>query len=178
MKLCLRLLMPASAFLLVLGTVSAACGGDELTLEEFFRQGQAIDADFEERIEAVYDRLPDDGGETDENLQSNRAFYGEFAVVYEEFVDELETLNPPSEAEAAFDELITAGRAVVEFLREVADRAERADSFADLERLVDESGAASEAVQEPYQAACRSLQEIAGANGFVSVAYLGCSEGF
>ena len=108
MKLCLRLLMPAGVLLLVLSTIAAACGGDEeeLTLEEFFQQGDAIDDDYGER----FDRLPDEYPDPDpEDLQVFEAFYGEYAVLFAELIDELETLNPPSEAEGAFDELLTAG---------------------------------------------------------------------
>ena len=169
MKPCLRLLLPAGLLMLALGAIAAACGGDdELTLEEFFEQGQAIDDDFEEQLEGVYEGFPDDGEETDENLQEEKAAYGEFAAVYDEFFDELATLNPPSEAEDEFDELLTAGREIVEFLEEYAVRIEGAESFTELGQLLDEGEAESNALQETYRAACQSLQDVADANGIVA----------
>jgi hypothetical protein len=156
-------------FILALAAVSAACSSDdELTLEEFFEQGQAISDDFEVQLDEVYEELPDDGQVTDENLQAERAAYGEFATVYDEFFDELATLNPPPEAEDAFDELLTAGREIAEYLEELAGRVEEVESFDELGQLLDEGEAESDALQEAYSAACQSLQDIADANDIVT----------
>lgn len=180
MRIIVRFLIVAG-LLLVLGTISAACGGDdeladELTLEEFFQQSEAIDDDFEERLEGVYDGIPDRGEETDEDLQALKAFYAEFSAVYDEFFDQLETLNPPSEAEDALDELLTVGREIVAFVEEFADRAEGAQSFPELDQLLDETEAESDPIQEAYQAACRSLQDVADGNGIV--AKIQCADDF
>ena len=169
MKSYLRLLLPAGLMLLLLGTIAAACASDdELTLEEFFEQGQAIDADFEVQIEEAYDSFEFDGEETDENLQAEKDSYGEFAAAYDEFFDELGTLNPPSEAEDEFDDLLKAGRDIVEFLEEYAVRIEGAESSSEIAQLLDEGDAESEALREPYQDACQSLQDIADANDIVA----------
>jgi hypothetical protein len=161
--------------ILVLGTVSAACSSDdELTLEEFFEQGQAISDDFALQLDEVLEGLPDDGQETDENLEAEKAAYGEFAPIYDEFFDDLATLNPPPEAEDAFDELLTAGREIVEYLEELAGRVEEVESFTELGQLLEEGEAESDALQETYSAACRSLQDIADANDIV--ADIGCAD--
>ena len=168
----------AAALLLAFG--AAACsGGDELTLEEFFQQGEAIDDDFEERFERLFDDFPDEGDEAffsnEENLPMYKATLVEFPVLFAEFYDELETLNPPSEAEDAFDELLTSGREVVEAQEGALIRIEEAESFAEVERITDEFDAENQAVEERYQAACQSLQEIADDNGIV--ANIDCAEG-
>jgi hypothetical protein len=161
--------------ILVLGTISAACSGNnELTLEEFFEQGQAISDDFTMQLDEVLEGLPDDGQETDENLEAEKAAYGEFAPIYDEFFDDLATLNPPPEAEDAFDELLTAGREIVEYLEELAGRVEEVESFTELGQLLEEGEAESDALQETYSAACRSLQDIADANDIV--ADIGCAD--
>jgi hypothetical protein len=163
--------------ILALAVVSAACSSDdELTLEELFEQGQAISDDFEVQIDEVYEELPDDGQETDENLEAEKAAYGEFATAYDELFDELETLNPPPEAEDAFDELLTAGREIVEYLEEFSGRVEEVESFDELVQLLDEGEAESDALQEAYTAACQSLQDIADANDVV--ADIGCANPF
>ena len=175
MKRCLRLLLPAGVFILALGTLSAACSSDdELTLEEFFEQGRAISDDFEVQLDEVYEELPDDGQVTDENLEAEKAAYGEFAKVYDELFDELASLNPPPEAEDAFDELLTAGREIAEYLEEFAGRVEEVESFDELGQLLEEGEAESDALQEAYTAACRSLQDIANANDVV--ADIGCAD--
>ena len=178
MKLRLPLLLGAT--LLVLGIIAAACDGDErLTLEEFFQQGQAIDDDFEERFERLFDDFPDEDDDeffsNEENLPLYKGTFVQFPVIFGEFFDELETLNPPSEAEDAFDELLTSGREVVEAQEGALIRIEEAESFAEVERITDEFDAENQAVQERYQAACQSLQEIADDNGIV--ANIDCAEG-
>ena len=161
MKLCLRPLMPAGVLLLVLSSIAATCGGDEkLTLEEFFQQGDAIDDDYGERFDRLPDRYPD---ADPENLQVFEAFYSEYAVLFKELIDELETLNPPSEAEDAFEELLTAGSEYGEFLQELSDRFGRVESLTEVEQLFRE-GAESGG---RYRQACHSLQEVAHANGVV-----------
>ena len=170
MRIIVRFLIVAG-FLLVLGTISAACGGDdELTLEEFFQQSDAIYADFGMRALALTREFPDD------DYQTYRVFFGKTGVLFAEFIDELETLNPPSEAEDAFDEFLTAGSEFAESHEGLADLFGEAESFTELSQLSRESEAspAFSASQERYQDACRSLQEIADANGIV--ADLECSE--
>ena len=178
MKLRISLLVGAT--LLVLGIIAAACDGDdELTLEEFFQQGQAIDDDFEERFERVLDDFPDERDDeffsNEENFPLYKAALAEFPVLFAEFYDELETLNPPSEAENAFDELLTSGRELVELQEELGDRVEGAESLAELDRITVEAEAESQSVGERYQAACQSLQKIADANGIVG--NIACAEG-
>ena len=54
MKLRLRLLLSIGVSALVLGTLAAACDGDDgLTLEEYFQQVEALDDELDERFEAL-----------------------------------------------------------------------------------------------------------------------------
>ena len=177
MKPNLRLLLPAGLMLLLLGTIAAACtSDDELTLEEFYQQGEAIADDFEVQLDEVYEVIFDDGPETDGNLEAEKAAFGEFAAVYDEFFDDLATLNPPSEAEDAFDEFLAAGRDLAEFHEEVADSVQGVESFTELTELLDESEAEAEALEATYAASRQSLQDIADANSIV--AEIGCADEF
>ena len=176
MKLRLSLLIGAT--LLVLGTVAAACDGDEkLTWEEFIQRVQAINDDFQERSLPLYDAFPDEGEEENEenNLSAYKSALAEFPILFAEIYDELETLNPPTEAEDAFDELLTAGREAVAFQEKFRDDFQGAESFAEIKRIVDEADAELQAIGERLLATCQSLQDIADANGVV--ASLGCAVG-
>ncbi len=164
MKPCLRLLLPAGVLLLVLGATSAACGGDdELPLEEFFQQGEAIDDDFGQRFDRLYDENPAVFNE--DSFQAQRAYYREFVVLFAAFLDEMETLSPPAEAEDAFDELLTTGRDLVELLESSADGIEGTESFAEAEQLLVEGQAENQARTERYRDACQSLRELANTYG-------------
>ena len=143
--------------------------GEELTLEEFFRQGETINEDFEQRLHRLSDELPDARGEA---FQTNKGFFRDFIVLFALSVDELEILNPPSQAEDDFDELLSAGRDLGEFLEGLADGIEGADSSAEAQRLLDEGllDIALDLVQlgvMRYRDACQSLRELADANDIV-----------
>ncbi len=114
--------MMLGATLLVLGTVAAACDGDDrLTLEEYF-----------ERFEAI----------------------AGFPVSVTDALDQLEELNPPSEAEDAHDEFLAAGRELVEVFE-----------ISEVEQSGEEVEGAQEEAQERFDAACLDLVGVGEANG-------------
>ena len=175
MKRCLRLLLPAGLMLLLLGTIAAACSSDdEITLEEFYEQRQAIADEYRPQFDEALESFPDDGEETDENLQAEKAYYSEVAALWDDVFDELETLNPPSEVEDEFDEFLAAGRDNGEFSDEFADSVDGVESYTELAELYDEIEAETEALNESYRASCQSLQEVADANSIV--ADIGCAD--
>jgi hypothetical protein len=139
-------------------------GDEKLTLEQFFEQARAIDHDFKERFDRLYEDFesPTEGNEDD--LLAYKTSYREFSALVAEFFDEMETLKSPSEAADAFDEFLTTGRELVEFLRDFSHSVEGAESLAELERLFDEVKAESQAADERYRAACVALRELADAN--------------
>jgi hypothetical protein len=143
-----------------MGTISAACRGeDEPTpLEEFFQQVQADYDAFQKRTDRLEDELR--GREDGDFLPELEETFTELVVLRQAFVDELDTLNPPSEAEDAFDEYLAAGRELVRLQTVI---------------LYPGDEVPFQAVWERYQDTCRSLEEIADANGIV--ADLECSEG-
>ena len=143
--------------------------GEEPPLREFFQQGEAIDEDFEQRFRWLSDEFPYAQGD---GFRANRDFFGDFVVLFALLVDELHTLNPPSTAEDDFDELLSAGVELAEFLEGLADGIEGADSSAEAQRLLDEGllDIALVLVQlgvMRYRDACESLRELADANDIV-----------
>ncbi len=163
----LRPRLLAGVLLLLLSTIAAACGdGDEdLTLEEFFQQGDAIDDDFQQRFDRLSGEYPVPGLEI---YQEYKAFFGEDADLFTDFIDELETLNPPPEAENAFNELLTAGSELGEFRQELADVLEESESLAEADQVLSELPTETRAIDERYWDACKSLRGLADANGIVT----------
>ena len=163
-----RIALLLGATLLSIGIVGVTCGGDdERTLEEFFHQADAIDDDFQQRFDRLSDEHPGRSLPGDERVQPYKAYLGAFTVLFAEFLDELETLNPPSEAEDVFEDLLVTGREDVDSFREFGDRLEGIESLAELYDFFDEGMAEATTNAPPYLIACESFQELADANGIV-----------
>ena len=171
MKLRLPLLL--GAMLLVLGTVAAACDGeDPLTLEEYFERFEAIDVDLDAKFEALYEDFPEEAfeddvfpTETEENVQLLKGVFAGFPVILTDALDTLEELNPPSEAEDAHDEVLATGRELAEVYEEAADRVEAVDSLSEMEKIEEEFQPAVREAEEPFNTACLDLVSIGLANG-------------
>ncbi len=170
MKLCLRLMLPIGVSLLVLGTVAAACDGDDrLTLDEYFERFEAIDADFDAKFEALFEDFPDEEEEelfsNEENLRLLKETVAGFPVILADALDQLEELNPPSEAEDAHDELLARGRELVEVYEGGADRVEAVESVSEAEQIEEELTPAQREAEERFDAACLDLVGVGQANG-------------
>lgn len=161
-----------AAALLALGAIAAACGGgDRLTLEEYFAQAQVISDDADEQFEALFADFPNEDEEeffsNEENLPALKDLGTGFPLIFREFFDKLEELNPPSETEDAHDEALAAGREVVRVQEGFGDRIQAAESFSELEELFDEAESEAAPAQDRLEAACFDLEDIADANGIV-----------
>ena len=160
-----------AAALLALGGIAAACDGDDrLTLEEYFVRFEAIDADVDARFEALYEDFPDEGEEeelfsNEENLRLLLEIFAGFPVILADALDQLEELNPPSEAEDAHDELLATGREWLELLEGGADRAKAVESISEAEQIIEELDSASQGAQERFDAACLVVVRVGEANG-------------
>lgn len=108
--------LPA-AFLLAFAALTAGCGdgADTLTLEEYFEQFEAIDADVDAQFEAAYEEWPANVSEEelfadDANLPFFRDLIAAFPRIITDSIDRVEDLEPPSEVADAHDDLLAAGR--------------------------------------------------------------------
>ncbi len=158
-----------AAALVALGITAAACGGDDkLTLEEYFERFEAIDADVDAKFETLYEDFPDEDDEeffsNEENLPLLKEIFAGFPILLREALDQVEELNPPSEAEDAHDELLATGREWLELLEDAADRVEAVDSISEIEEELEP--AVGEA-QERFDAACLDVVAVGEANGIV-----------
>ena len=153
-----------TGLLLALGAIAAACGGggggggDSLTIEQYF-----------ERLETFATRFDDRGTELEEGFDFSSAtseddlidlsqdFLRGGLAVLQDFVDDLDGLNPPAEVADAHNTAVDAGKAAVVALEDAMDRLDDVGSAADLEGLFEEAFADSESFSE----GCVALQEIA-----------------
>ncbi len=156
-----------AAALLALGSIAAACGGDDkLTLEEYFEQAQVISDDSDEEFEALYADFPDEDDEeffsNEENFTFFKELFAGFPVILTDVLDQVEELNPPSEAEDAHDEFLATGREWLEVLEDGADRVEAAESISEVEQILESD---AQEAQERFDDACLALAGIAEDNG-------------
>ncbi len=162
-----------AAALLALGSIAAACGGDDkLTLEEYFEQAQVITDDSDEEFEALYADFPDEDDEeffsNEENLPLLKEIFAGFPVLLREALDQVEELNPPSEAEDAHDEFLATGREWLELLEGGADRVEAVESISEAGQIEEELEPALGEASQRFIDACLVLEGIAAENGIVS----------
>ncbi len=158
------------ALLLVLSTVAGACGGDgELTLEEYFQRIDVLGNDFEDDT----NRLSDEFGEAaqevtteEELIEPFRDFFDRLGALAEDFIADLESIDPPPEVEDAHNEIVAAQAEGLELLEELNERAQLVESISDMEDLSAEfAGPVFTDVSDRSEQACLGLQAIADDNG-------------
>ncbi len=171
-----RLFAPlfVAAALLALGSIAAACGGDDkLTLEEYFEQAQVISDDSDEEFEALYADFPDEDDEeffsNEENLSVIKDFAARFPVIFRDTLNDVEALDPPPEVEDAHDEFLAAGRDLLTLFEGLTSPVEEAESVSEVEELfgIGEEDPEIEAADQRFMDACLALEGIADDNGVV-----------
>ena len=164
----LRLAIIAS-LLVVAGSFAAACGsdnGDALTLEEFFQRIEELDDEFEARTESLeseFDEAVAEVESVDEVIDAAQSFFDEGAAAIETFVEGIADINPPAEAEELYDEVLEAGRTVVELFGNAVDQVEEATTEEEFEALFENS--AIEDAFDRFDAACDDAQAFADDRG-------------
>lgn len=157
-----------AVFLLGMAVFSGACSSDSdpLTLEEYFAEFEAIDADVNSQFEALFADFPEDEDAfADEaNLELFKDLLDGFPRITGDWVDRAKDLDPPAEVEDAHNDLIDAGEALLVAHEERAEVMGDAETMAELEtisREVDPSTTVAEAARD---AACLAVVDIAVAN--------------
>jgi regulator of protease activity HflC (stomatin/prohibitin superfamily) len=158
-----------AALLLALGSMAGACGDDdELTLEEYFQQMDTLAADFEDEIDRLGEEFQEaaDEAETEEEVIDDfHDFSDSLTELFEDFVADVEGIDPPSEVEDAHNELAAAQREGQDLLEELNERAQRSESVSDVEDWSAEfEGPVSTAISDRTEEACFALQAIADDN--------------
>ena len=154
--------MLAGILLSAFATLAAACGdnGDELTLEEYFTQLDTAMDDLAQRVSDNASEEPNIFAPLEEQREIIISFWTDFSEqVGGVFIDDMEALDPPQEAQDAHDDLLQAAQEFVENVAEAVTNFESATSEADYEEafeLLERGGNPS--------VACEKLQVIADEN--------------
>jgi hypothetical protein len=157
-----------AAFLLGMAVFTGGCSGDSdpLTLEEYFAEFEAVDADVDSQFEALFADFPEDEDAfADEaNLEVFKDLLVGFPRITSDFVDSVKDLDPPSEVEDAHNDLIETGEALLVALEEAAEVISAAETIAEFETLNHEVEPTIDAAQAALDGACLAVVDIATAN--------------
>ncbi len=156
-----------AASIALLTTALAACGGGggALSLEDYFAQLEELNdarSEKQDGIETDYEDKLNPTEFSDEVIDDFVSFFEESRENQQDFVDEMNDLDPPDEAAEAHGDAIAAFADCLEETGKLADDISDAESFEDLTALF-----SSEDVNEACggtTAACEDLQEIADEN--------------
>jgi hypothetical protein len=158
----------AAAMLIATGVLIGACSSDSdpLTLNEYFAEFETIDADADSQLEALFANFPEDEDAfADEaNLEVFKDLVVGFPRIMGEAIDKTKDLDPPSEVENAHDALIDAGEALIVAFDQGVDDIDDAETMADVETLMEQSGPTIDSAQDAFDAACLTVVDIAIAN--------------
>ncbi len=167
MKLPWRFLMVALA---VVGgsLLLAACGGgdgEELSLDEYFRQVDSI----EEGIKTGTAALDESSvGVIGEEVEATRAYIDGYQGIVEQAVNDMKDLDPPSEAGDAHDEFVAALSGMLPLWQDLSDQLKDIETTSEMQTLLMGTQAEEpwlEATQR-FADACLDLQGIADEKGF------------
>ncbi len=181
MKPRLSLLLFVAALLLVFGATAPACGEDggglsedegkgvKLSLEEYLLRIDAIFEDADEQGKVVIDELQEaraSASTDEERIEAFRIFFyasGTSGIVAD-FIDSLQNIDPPAEAEQAHGEFLAPSIAAAELSEHFADRLADVQSASELQEVTDEFTAEIIEVASPTIPACFELQRLADDN--------------
>jgi hypothetical protein len=146
----------------------AACGGgdgeDEISLDEYFQQFDAIEEGMVVSIGALEEGSE---GVIGEDVKATQDYVDGYQDVVEQGLNEVKSLNPPSEAKDAQDEFVAALSSMVSVWGDLSDRLRDVETTTEMQTLLTE--AVNEApwleASERFTEACRALQGIADEKG-------------
>ena len=159
MKTRLVPLAVIAVLVLAFGAIAAACDGDDaLTLEEFFQRMEEVGDEFKADSAPLEEEL----GQLTEESSPDEALdiIQRQADLIEAFVDDLDDLSPPDEAADLMDEAVSAGRDVVQALRDGIDDAEGAESIEEVFANFETEEASSR-----FDQTCLDAEQLAADNG-------------
>ncbi len=162
----------AASVLLAVGAIAGACGdgGDDgRALEEYFQEIEQITEDYVARFDAVenqYQQLLAASGTDDVQVQAFLFFLEASSLTIREEIDARDEVDPPSGAENAHLEWLTAARVLAKIYEDVVDRAPDVQTSSGLQEVLDEVDYEARFAEVEGRAgrACSGLQEIADEN--------------
>jgi hypothetical protein len=156
--------LSVTALLLAVGAIAAACGGEEqLTLEEYFPQLDALAENTNAQLDALEAKYPQAFQDPDQT----RDALEEANVILNDAFGQLDDMNPPDEVKESHDEFresVEARRAV---LQAISDQLVEVESPSELLQALEPQADEIDAANARIEAACLALQGIADDNGIV-----------
>lgn len=169
-----RYALMLAAGLAVVALAAAACGGgssDPLALDGYLSQVEALDDQAEQEQNQLEATFQDEYGNEDPNappsaafLAGLRAYYEELVVIGREYINDVDDLDPPDEAQEAHDEYVASYDEVLVELNDVIDQVEGVTTAGALDDLL--SSGPMTAAFERADEACRGLQSVADEGNF------------
>jgi hypothetical protein len=152
-------LIVAAGALVAFGAVAGACtsSGGALTLEEYFQELDDLDNQTTENFDAIDTELGDDP-----SLEQVQDAFPRYLDIFNDFIGDLEDLNPPDEVQDAHDEAVEAGQAFREELSTFVDQAADAETLEEL--FASAENEAFDTADQRFTDACLALEGIAGDN--------------
>jgi hypothetical protein len=148
----------------VLAIVAAACGGGDLSLEEYFSKMDDLQTSFDQQGTALQTQVQGAlQGVTDseDQLTVFKGFLEDSLKATDDLVVKLKALDPPSEAQDAHDDFVAAGTAVRDGLEDVIDRY---GEFGSIEEISQFFTTELADVEQQGTDACNALQKVADDN--------------
>jgi hypothetical protein len=167
MKLAVLALATAATLGVAGLTIGCNDSSDALSLDEYFAEFEAIDADVDAQIEAAYADFPEDADDfsDDTNLPYFKDLIAVFPRVVSDLLDQLNDLEPPAEVEDAHNELIDAGEDLLVVFQNAADELGGAATMAEFGSLNDELDLTIAPASTRFDAACLAVVAIGEDNG-------------
>ncbi len=152
---------------LLCATILTACGGDSLTLEEYFQRITTATEIASQKVDALDSQTGSFGPNTSEaeviqafqqNLQATGDILGEFGAV-------LEANTPPSEIESEHDRYASAYEGFESSIRKIAAQLDDVTTPDQLFALIDATGEELSNISDEVLASCLALQDAADEKG-------------
>ena len=135
----LGLFVIPAAFLLAFAAITIGCSddGDTLTLEGYFAEFDAIDADLGARVTELFATFPDEEEflADEANLPLAKDAFAELPRIFRDARDRLKAIDPPSEVEMEHDDLVDAYEDFVVALQEDSEAVSVAETMAEFDAI-------------------------------------------
>ncbi len=146
------------------GSSGGGGGGAELSLEQYFDQVGSIIAGLEERAATLNQPLDQEFDSGADEIEAAREAFASVLPAFQEFIDDLDDLNPPDEAAGAHGDLVAGFNDLVGGLEDLIDQLVDIDSITEFSALLFDPDSSFGSAIGQLAAACLDLQGIADSN--------------
>lgn len=151
---------------LVLAACGGGDGGEELSLDEYFQQFDAIEEGMKTDTAALDEQAV---GIIGEDVQATQDYVAGYYDIVGHGLSQVEALEAPSEVKDAQDEFVAALANMISLWDDLSDRLAGIETAEELQTLLTEIQGETQWLEasEQFTEACRELQGTADDNGIV-----------